>query len=531
MSNPRPTWVVVFVAALIPLIFAAYTQHAWEDYFITLRTSRNLAEGNGLVFNVGERVHTFTSPLGVLVPALCTVLAGKNHEELALWLFRGINAAFLGAAALLAWRRALALGLGRVGRVTLIGLLFADAKLVDFSINGMETAILVFFALLLWSELEAEPPRASVLAIAVGGLMWTRPDAFILGGALIIARVAITSAKPNLPRVPWAPLLRGLALGGALYVPWFAWAWWYYGTPVPHTIIAKGAYTAPLQLGALALIPWQILTGQALSVDLFMPTYSAFGGWPTLLNHLAHALSVVAAFAWLVPGLSATARRASLALFLGLFYLCSIILFPWYVPPWTALAAVVIAFVLDGLHARALAAGRKPIELTCRVAAILLIGLQLSVLAATAWQMRIVQRHVETGVRRSLGEWLAAQAAPGDTVFLEPLGYIGYFSRLKTYDFPGLSSPEVVSAVRGGARRYADVIATLKPNWVVLRPAEAARPEFASTQVLRDYDLVKVWDALPALDAIQFLPGRPWVEAEARFILFRRRATASSPQP
>src|SRR5687767_14415956 len=172
MSSARLQWVAIAVAVFLPLAFAAFTEHAWEDYFITLRSSRNLVEGNGLVFNAGERVHTFTSPLGVLLPAVCTALAGPNREELALWLFRLINAALLGGAAWLVWLRTETLRLGAVGRVVLFGLLFAEAKLVDFSINGMETAILVFFVMLLWSELEAEgPPRVRVLALAVGGLM------------------------------------------------------------------------------------------------------------------------------------------------------------------------------------------------------------------------------------------------------------------------------------------------------------------------------------------------------------------------
>ena len=50
-------------------------------------------------FNPGERVHTFTSPLGVLLPALCTWMAGADHEAAALWLFRLLNAALLGAMA------------------------------------------------------------------------------------------------------------------------------------------------------------------------------------------------------------------------------------------------------------------------------------------------------------------------------------------------------------------------------------------------------------------------------------------------
>jgi hypothetical protein len=57
----------------------------------------------------------------------------------------------------------------------------------------------------------------------------------------------------------------------------------------------------------------------------------------------------------------------------------------------------------------------------------------------------------------------------------------------------------------------------------VLRPHEGARPEFQSTGVLRDYLLVRSWDARPQLDTVRFLPGRTWVEGEAQFLLYRRR--------
>lgn len=530
MPPTRIKWLVIALAAAIPLGFALFSQHAWEDYFITLRSSRNLVEGHGLVFNPGERVHTFTSPLGVLLPALCTFLTGPGQEEAALWIFRVINAAFLAGAAALVWCRATSLGLGAVGRVTLFGLLFLDAKLIDFSINGMETALLVFFVLLLWSELEApEGPGRWRLAAAVGGLMWTRPDAFIIGASLIGAYVISQLWRKSGPGLSWSPLIWGIGLGGLLYAPWFCWAWWYYGSPIPHTIIAKSAYTPPVAFNHLVTIPVQVLTGQSMLVDLFLPAYWVFGGWPPFLKHLAHALTGIAVFAWLVPGLAATARRASFAGFCGMFYLCSILLFPWYIPPWTALAVITVAFVLDGIHQAAIALGRRGLALACSTTAIGLVALQLGLLVAVGWQMRIEQRLVENGVRRSIGEWLHQHAARNATVFLEPLGYIGYFSQLKTYDIPGLSSPEVVATVRAGARRYADIIARLKPDWVVLRPSEAKRPEFPSTGVLRDYVLIKSWDAGPQLDQVRVLPGRSWVEGESSFLLFQRKPATPRP--
>jgi hypothetical protein len=258
-------------------------------------------------------------------------------------------------------------------------------------------------------------------------------------------------------------------------------------------------------------------------LDLFLPAYWNFGGWPPVLVHLAHALSGLAAFAWLVPTLSVTTRRASLALFCGMFYVCSILLFPWYVPPWSALAIIALAFLLGDLHSAAASLGRHTVVRGCQIASVGLVTLQALVLVAVAWQMRIEQQVVETGVRKEIGRWLRQHAAAGQTVFLEPLGYIGYYSRLRTHDFPGLSSPEVVAAVRTGARRYAEVIARLAPDWIVLRPSEAARSEFAATRVLDAYEMVRSWDGVPALDQVRLLPGRAWVEGEARFLLFRRR--------
>ncbi len=526
----RRYWPVILLMLAVPLAFAWFTGHAWEDYFITLRTSRNLVEGNGLVFNSGERVHTFTSPLGVLLPALCSWLAGASHESLALWFFRFINAGLLAVAALFVCRRSETLGLGRFGRFVFFGLLAADAKLADFASNGMETGILVFFVLLLWSELEAPvAPRALPIAIACAGLMWTRPDAFILGAALMAPHFFLRRRGTTVRPRPWRPLLRGVLLGAALYLPWFVFAWWYYGSPIPHTIVAKSVITPRFQLHEFLLLPWRTLIGDSFLTDLFLPTYWYYGGWPSLLHLFGHVLSVAAAFAWFCPALPGPARRASLSVFCGMFYVCAIIPFPWYLPPWTALAALALAFTFDDLLARARRLSHPSFASVTRVVGSLAVGVQVAVLLAAAWQMRIQQRLVENDGRREIGRWLHATAAPGDTVFLEPLGYIGYYSGLKTFDVPGLSSPEVVAAMRGGAVRFASLIERLHPTWLVLRPFEIADPRLPENAALRSYRLVRTWNARPRLDAIAFLPGRAWLEHDSEFRVFRRITGAAQP--
>lgn len=529
-SRLSPPWIAAGVAFALALAFAWFTNHAWEDYYITLRASLNLVEGHGLVFNPGEKLHTFTSPLGVLVPALCTALTGgAGHEAAALWLFRVFNATLLALAAVLVWRRCATLGVGHFARGAAFALIFADAKLVDFSINGMETAVLVFFLLLLWSELEAPGgPRAGVIAAACAGLMWTRPDAVVLGAAVILPHVLFRRRADGSARVPWLPLLRGLLLGGLLYVPWFAWAWWYYGTPVPHTIIAKAAVTSSVSWSDFLLTPWHTLLGDSKLLDVFLPAYWIYGGWPRLLLAVAHALAVVASFAWLAPGLTPVTRRLSFAVFLGQFYLGAIILFPWYSPPWTALAALTVALVVDQVLQAARTGVRPWLAAPVRIAAALAVVVQVGVFLGVAWQMRVQQRLIEDGGRREIGEFLRAHATPGDTVFLEPLGYIGYFSQLKIYDYPGLSSPEVVRAMRGGAHRFTELIDRLHPTWLVLRPNEIADPRLPENAALRDYEVVRLWDAREALNAVRLLPGRAWIEHDVCFVVLRRKASAGS---
>ena len=146
----------------------------------------------------------------------------------------------------------------------------------------------------------------------------------------------------------------------------------------------------------------------------------------------------------------------------------------------------------------------------------------MTLLACVAWQIRIQQEVIEDHGRREIGKWLRDQATPGDRVFLEPLGYIGYYSRLKTYDVPGLSSPEVVRAIRSGITTFADLITRLNPEWLVLRPGELEREGISQEWMADRYRLVKQVENKSRLDAIRFLPGRPWLELDAYFLVFER---------
>jgi hypothetical protein len=144
----------------------------------------------------------------------------------------------------------------------------------------------------------------------------------------------------------------------------------------------------------------------------------------------------------------------------------------------------------------------------------------------SARQLKLQQAIIENGNRREIGLWLREHASPGDTVLLEPLGYIGYFSGLKTYDVPGLSSREVVELRRRGLGDWGVIIAELHPEWLVLRPHEIAGISRTSPQLLNEqYVRAREFNVL---DRVSKLPiyGHTYLEYDSVFIIFHRRPAA-----
>lgn len=270
-------------ALIIALSFAFATNRVWEDYWITVRSSENLVEGKGLVYHAGERVHTFTSPLGALLPALCHWVSARDTET-ALWIFRVMGALAFAAAAALMFETAKRLQIQPAMPALLVLALMLDAKSVDFSINGMETGFMLLFVSLMLSALFACERRVWLhFGLACGGLMWTRPDGVIYIFAISVGSLLFVPQSRT--RGGQVRMLGAATLACAvIYLPWFLWAWSYYGSPVPHTIIAKGNAVGELTLlGALQtwlMLPVSMFCGGGSLDGLFMPSYALNGGWP-----------------------------------------------------------------------------------------------------------------------------------------------------------------------------------------------------------------------------------------------------------
>ena len=526
----------------VAMAFALYTHHAWEDFYISFRASKNLAMGNGLVYTPGERVHSFTSPGHTLLLAGLSAVTG-NHSDLAvLWLSRIVLGALLGVGACLLLGAARKARFDAPASVFLLAFLFLDAKVIDFTINGMDVPLTLFSLMLaIYASVRLSESSTCwpLLGCAWGAMMWSRPDGFAYIGALALGFFVFhpTCAESAVTRrhLLVCYVKAGL-LCTVLYLPWVVFAWRYYGSPVPHTILAKGADTHIL--ADLLRFPGRTLVESMFrTLDaVFSPAYSREGdGWyPELRVFYSRNLALIAATYWMIPMARRAGRAVSLTFLLALCYLAIAVhqLFPWYLPSCVALAAFVLACALQDAFSvikrlqETIANPRGPRSLRSVVAgfAATLVLVHLIITLFVAYQMRIQQRIVEEGNRKQIGLWLRDNAAsPDDTVFLEPLGYIGYFSGLRMLDFPGLATPSVVAARRKVGNSWAAVIRELRPDWVVLRPWEVDYFGRGDPELFKSvYKEAKRFDVSDKLKDYKTLPGRWYVTYDQTFIVFRQ---------
>jgi hypothetical protein len=518
---PRGAYLYAILAFAAPAAYALYTQHVWEDFFITFRFSQNLCEGKGLVYNEGEKVHGFTSPLGVLLPAFCYLATGSTDYPPALWVFRVFCfAAFALGGALLV--RAVSFDSVSRASVFFAGLLYLlDAKSVAFTANGMETAFmlcLVSWLVYLFQRDRENPWLARGLCWA--GLMWTRPDGCVYIAALSLAHLTFAERSRRLVLVSF---LRSALVSTLVYLPWFAWAWSYYGSPVPNTLVAKSLYfTNNYQTYLDEVIhsfPAHFVYKTTL---LFAPIYyGGFHAWPVWIGPICLAVALSCCVYWVLPIADRLGRMASLAFtFLCCYGTVVPVVFPWYPPPVVLLGIVTLARGLPAL-AQVVPSCSAVSRIVAVVVLATLSGLAGSLLWLTAWQMKIQQQVIENGNRTAVGLWLKDHVRPSEQVFLETLGYIGFFSQARIMDYPGLVSPTVVHLRKERHLDFVGLMAELEPEWVVARQRQAG--EIAQVpSLVAQYKLVKTFDVRPELQEQGYIPGAGYLWYDALFLVYHR---------
>jgi hypothetical protein len=524
MRLRRSYLIVAMLAFATPLIYAGITHHVWEDYLITFRFSENLANGNGLVYNIPERVHGFTSPIGVLLPALLHLLSGRHSWVLTIWLFRIVSAiAFSGAVtllydAVLRSSRSTLFPPNRRGAtpavsavephrqssryllpaVAVVALMLLEPKSVAFSANGQESAFMLLgVAAAIRLSLEAPSKKWKGWA-AVGALLqWTRPEGFLYCLVFALANWIFNLESRRAVAIAF---LKAAAVAILLYLPWVIFTTIYYGSPIPHTIIAKA--TLPGVHNNIASLVANIPVRATAAL-------ACFSDWPAHVAIVAAAVAWWALLYWLIPASDRVGRIASVCFLLLSPYFAYLSMdYAWYYPPFAACAIVALA---SGLPAVV----RKFAPQAQLLAACILAGIVVergAFAVEFTRTMKAQQAIIEDSNRMQIGLYLRDRVRPGETVMLECLGYIGYFSNAHMLEWPGLVSPQVTKLTRQRLP-ISSIIATLRPDWVVLRLHESdivrQDPRFDQMYSLdRTFDVSdKVAAVQEDIQAVRYLVG------------------------
>jgi hypothetical protein len=528
-TRADPMLVGFIVVGLIARIaFWAITDRKLDDALITIKFDKNLADGFGLVHNLGEgHVQGFTSALSVLIP-----LPGELIYHGGGFLFiRLASLACFVIAAVYAYRIAAELGVSRWPTAFVLAYLALDQNQVFFGMAGMETQIAVGVLLAgVYYVLVEDYPKSGV---TLGLALLARPDFVLWVGPAYLFLVVRN----------WRASLRAGALSAAIVGPWLIFTTIYYGSPIPNTITAKNLSFGPTLPSVTHPGAWINFLGDALSANAhawqhFAPFYEAifivhspipYGvvkGTAVLVAALAiiGAISTFRRWSWLPAIAFLLLSVANKVIFLSPGY------FEWYGPPVLAILILMAAVGLDRVCKWTAAAtrGRLTPGAVALAPAVLLALIYVAALPYRTAVESKTQHDIEDKVRTKAGDYLGQVVKPGQTVVTESSGYLGYDTNGTWYDFPGLESPKVLETIRKGEAehvRAADSLVgianLLRPDWLVLRPAEADYMAVIFPDLLRNYRNVREF-SVPENDYQVKAGGFSVLNLDRAFIVYRR---------
>ena len=447
-----------------------YSDSIIDDAYIVFRYADNLLAGHGPVFNSGEWVEGFSSPLWLLFIAAARALgAAPEAAVTALGMTAGLGAILASAA--------LARRLAR-GWAALVGplLVASHPALAMWSVHGLETPLFVLLVAAAFAVWGGSSDRAGTRAGALFGLaFWTRPEAPLF--------VAILTALALL-RGRGARAVQLVAGFLAFALPLLVLRAALYGSLVPNTFHAKtGGGAGRLRFGLSAarlfvethgplvvvcalvagLLAWRTLRGAREPRDRrgVLPRTAAVPqpGPAALIepDPAAHAL--------LVDLLSCGAAWSAWVVWIGGDA------FPGYrfwIPVLPLAGAVAGWLVAEAAGPAPVASGppsdgdappapRAPGLLRLRrVALIGAAGTGIAVITAAAQhdvELEYTTGREFTGRMLAVGDWLRAQAPSSTVIALNYVGAVPYRSGLKAIDMLGLTDPVVgQTPIRGRFR-------------------------------------------------------------------------------
>jgi len=238
VTDRRALHILGASVAALPLLTLLFVPiRTIDDAFISFRYARNLASGDGLVFNLGERVEAATSLSWTLLLAAAETIR-LPIEGTALVL--GVSFALLALReAYLLSRR---LGASPAACLAAVALVAVHGRFWLVAANGLEGGLFAFLVVLV-ARKTVEDADARLIGALLGLLFLTRPESLLI--LPIVAGYQLlgtpdTLGRSALRRRAGVTAATALAVIGAATI----WRLGYYGALLPNSVAAKSALSA-----------------------------------------------------------------------------------------------------------------------------------------------------------------------------------------------------------------------------------------------------------------------------------------------
>lgn len=207
---------------------------AWitEDAFINFRVIENFRIGYGLVWNPGERVQVFTSPLWMLVTLGASLLTGEIIYTVILLSF-----VLVASTILLLYMNS---GKSAVVFLAVGSALLISSSITDYSSSGLETPLLMFTVGLfthIWYQQPGGSKSTLYLMMVAGICVLVRHDSMVITLPLLLQQIYAT-LRPYSNAKFWLLFKQGL-LAALPVIIWSVFSILYFGSPLPNTARAK----------------------------------------------------------------------------------------------------------------------------------------------------------------------------------------------------------------------------------------------------------------------------------------------------
>lgn len=446
---------LTIITRLVIFLFIPFT---YEDAYITFRYAENFANGFGLVYNIGENVYGTTTPLYALILA-SFYYAGISCVVSSLI----INLISEAITSLIVYK--ILKDYSKNLSAVFVSLLYVfSPSNISWSIQGMETVFFTALIAIAFYSLYRKNYFFALLFAFLSAI--TRID----GLSVVFIVSVFTAYEKRIAsfRIILVPFL--------MFIVWLLFLYSYYGNFLPNSMLAK-------------LI---LYSGHNPSIfpglNLILSKYLLAGYYTSSIVSLLFMVGVF---------LSATRIHSLLPLSTWFFVYYGALIFSrtsihgWYlIPPlfvFTILSGIGIIFLFNKILL--LLKSRARTLNTILLFSILIFSSLMLVI-------KVKQIHFEwlyeRNVRIPVGQYLNLHTPENSTVFLEPIGVIGYFSERYIYDDAALISPiflEINRLPYNEVSRYKK-IDLVKPDYLVLRDKFLSQ-FYEKTNLVNEYSPVK----------------------------------------